>query len=41
MTEQHRRRPIYWRTTGLAPQLWPDLEMVDVGGIREFESHPK
>jgi hypothetical protein len=26
---------------GLAPPFWPDVELVDVGGIREFESHPK
>jgi hypothetical protein len=41
MKEAHCRRPIDWFIVGLEPLLWPDLEMVDAGGIRECLGHPK
>jgi hypothetical protein len=41
MEEQNRRGPIFLRAKAQAPLLWAVLESVDVGGIREFEGHPK
>jgi hypothetical protein len=41
MKEQNRRSSTYLRAMRQAPLLWPELESVDVGGIREYESHPK
>jgi hypothetical protein len=41
MKKMHCRRSVNWGTTGLEPLVWPELDMVDGGGIRAFESHPK